>query len=699
MNKMMQIIIANILILSSINVAAEGFEGDNISDIDLNDWTCEFCPELETWEVKLDTHLGFLEDEIFHYGNYSGLEDKTPLFFSGDINRRDKDGSYWKTSFQNLGLDSVGLKSAYGKQGSYELELNYQSTPVRKFDQLVTPFANPESSSLTLNNNWVPSDNGNNFNDASQFSPFSLSADWDRFGLTLDINNSDHFSYSTSYNRLKKQGVKEFSAAQIVNATYLPFSVDQITEDYDASISYLDEQWYASFTFKHSQFKNGINSVSYENPFISLVEGSEFGNLSAEPDNTSTTLSLNVRYNYAPRSFAQVRYSNSVLTQDQDFLPYTSNSNLLSPLPQANLDGEVITDDLSVRLRHKFSSSWSLNVKYRDRNRDNNTDQIIFQPVVTDTFVSSALQTLPYDFSKKSTLAHLDYRFLSNQLINLTYKSEERTRNFQSVSKTSENGYSIKYKATFFDDLLLTVKGEKFDRDSSELQLIDHLGVKENPLMQRFNVSDRQQDKVYLQLYYSPTEYFSMGLSGYMSEQDYHNTQIGLTDNQQDNINLDFSWVISEKVIMSWFWQQEEIQTGISGSNSFSTPDWRARNLDEVDSYGLNLIFKKLMDNNLDLLFDYSRSDADSSLTVTQNNIPDPFPNNGSLWSQAELKINYYYSESLDFSLGYQYQEFESNDYSIDGVTPGTLTHLLTFGALSHNYDVNYVSLSMGYRF
>ena len=306
---------------------------------------------------------------------------------------------------------------------------------------------------------------------------------------------------------------------------------------------------------------------------------------------------------------------------------------------------------------------------------------------------------MPYDFSKESVQIQLDYRPTSNHLFNVGFKSDEKTRNFQSVYETTDDGYFAKYRATLSENLSLVVNGEQLSRDSSTPELIDFLGVEENPLMRRFNVADRDQDKINLQLFYSPTHNVQIAVSGLYSEQDYDKTQIGLTNNRQANINFDLNWNANETTDVAVFMQREKIKTMLSGSSNFSTADWFTENLDEVDSFGISFAFKKLADEKLNVHFSLNRSDADSDISVIQNGLGDELPTVASLWTTAELDFDYQYSERLTFGLHYQYQEFKSQDFAVDNVLPGDVTNLLTFGAFSNNYDVNYLALTAGYKF
>ena len=699
MNKFMSISFILGLVLQSGNTYSNGFKGDKSEDANIENWQCQYCPEIESWSGKINTHIGYLDEDenAFHFANYSGIEDGGALFISGDLNMLEDD-NYWNTSFQNLGLDSVGLQSEYGKLGSYQIALAFQSIPIRKYNKLTTPFENTGSNQLTLPSAWVQSGDARDYAGSNLFSPFSLETDWDLFNLSFDYSADNNFDYSTSYRRLQKEGIREFSATQILNATFLPLPVDQTTQDFDASASYMAEKWFVKLNAKVSRFDNQIDSVTFDLPYISLANGGEQGSLSTAPDNTFTNISLYTQYNYAPRSFAKLRFSTGQLKQNDNFLPATTNSNLLVALPKANLDGEVSTNDLSLQIHHWFDEQWTLRIKYRDRERDNKSDQLAYQQVVTDAFIGANLTNLPYDFGKETFSAQLDHRLNAEQKISVAYRSEDKTRNFQSIYKTKEDGFSAKYNGIFFEDIQIAIKGELLSRDSSAPQLIDFLGVTENPLMQRFNVADREQGKIDFQVFYNFSETFSATVSGKYAEQDYDKSDIGLIFNQQENINLDLYWNMNETTNFSVYYQQEEIDTELAGSDGFSSPDWQADNLDEVSSYGFNFSFQNLLDNNLNLTFDYSRSDADSTTGIIRSNVTDTLPSVSSQWSNAELKIDYQYSDNVDFALSFQYQEFENSDFAIDGVPPGSLTNLLTYGAFSHNYEVNYVVLSVGYK-
>ena len=47
----------------------------------------------------------------------------------------------------------------------------------------------------------------------------------------------------------------------------------------------------------------------------------------------------------------------------------------------------------------------------------------------------------------------------------------------------------------------------------------------------------------------------------------------------------------------------------------------------------------------------------------------------------------------------YWYESYRSQDWQLDGVTPSTISNVLSLGETSPSYNVNFVSLSLRYRF
>jgi MtrB/PioB family decaheme-associated outer membrane protein len=698
MNKIVYVLMIIATLVPLGQSLAQGFAGDRRDEVKLDDWRCKYCPQDEGTKVSLKLHLGSADKEVYRFGNYSGLENKSQQFLDADIQTQTADGYYWATEFRNLGIDALEFESEYGLQGSHTMGFDILKIPVRKYDRLSTPFS-LNGTHLQLASDWQHNDDARNFQDPSQYLQFSSGTDWERLGLDLKLNRSEHFSFDSRFQRWHKTGTQESSTAQLLHASYLPLPVDQTIQDLSASISYNQADWLLSFTATYSRFDNELDSIWFDNPYTPLVPGSDAGQLALDPDNHALKFKLHGRYNYARAASVKLSYSFAELTQDQAFIPYTTNVNLLSSLPQADLQGKVHTSDFSLRLNHRFSRDWTGRIKYRYRERDNKTTALLLRPVITDVYLAADLMTLPYDFTTGSADASLEYRPMVGHLLNLGYKHEEKQRNLQAVHSSSEAGFNAHYSATLSPQWRLKLGGERLDRDGSAPEKFDYLGVDENPLMRRFNVAERQQDKAKLQIFYTPLEQVSATVSGQYSHQDYSETELGLTENRQQNINLDLNWHPNQTVDISLFLQQEEITTQMAGGNNFFSPLWQAQNRDKIFSYGASIALRNLLDDKLTVFINVDLADANTDIHINQAGTQDYLPQISSLWSHSELKLVYQYSPQIDISFSYQYQKFTSADFAIDGVVPGSLPNLLTSGTRSNNYDVSYGLLSIGYQF
>lgn len=677
---------------------AQGFVGERRDEVNVHAWRCEYCPKPEPRELGLKANLGVADEKLYRFANYSGLDGQADVFIDGDLRMRSENGDFWDMRFQHIGLDSAGVEAAYGQQGHYRIGLDYLTIPVRKYENLQTPYSY-DNQVLQLPGDWPSSLDARDFASPGLYQSFATGTDWERLGLELSLNEHPWFDFDSRYQRWHKQGTREISAAQLLYATYLPLPVDERIQDLSASVSLDNAPWSMSLTAAISRFDNEFDSLRFDNPYASLIPGAETGELSLAPDNRALKLAAHGQYSYAQASFVKLDYSFAELTQDEAFLPYSTNPNLFQALPRAQLDGKVHTSDLALKLQHSWDRQWAMRLKYRKQDRDNLTDPLLLTPVIADLYLADALTTLPYDFSTQTANVTLDYRPMVGHRLNLGYRYQDKTRNLQAVHKSEEAGVNIGYSANLSPQWLLKFSGERLDRDSSAPQQVDFLGVDENPLMRRFNVADRQQDKARLQLFYTPSELISVTMSGLLSHQDYAASELGLTDNNLRNVSLDIGWHPTQTLDISVFLQHEQIETELVGSDDFSIPRWQVTNEDEIVHYGATLVLRDLWDDRLDLHLSVDRADGRSKISLNRDAQGNTLPSISSLWSHGKLTLVYRLSTNSDISLSYQYQAFDSADFAIDGVVPGSLPNLLTFGALSNDYHINYALVSLGYRF
>ena len=64
-----------------------------------------------------------------------------------------------------------------------------------------------------------------------------------------------------------------------------------------------------------------------------------------------------------------------------------------------------------------------------------------------------------------------------------------------------------------------------------------------------------------------------------------------------------------------------------------------------------------------------------------------------------KLYGTYSLKDNLSITGSYHYEHYDSTDWRLDGIAPGTVPNLLTLGAQAPNYSVNVFRVAMRYRF
>jgi len=691
-----------LLVSSNYPVFADGFkaaasEDPNAEEPDTSAWQCKYCVLPDGFENTFTLNLANLSNDAFRYGNYSGIDEGSTVFIDFDLLFINKSGTYFEAQLKNAGLDSLSFESSYGSFGRYQLSFEYQDIPSRKYKGLTTPFTNPSSNELALPNDWIAFSGVNAPAVKPHWSEFDLKQDWQKIKLDWNHNANDQIDYQIKYQRTEKNGIREFSAAQIWNTSYLPLPIDHQIDQMDARMSYQGLGWWGSVNYQLSTFNNNHNSLRYTNPYIPLVAGSEIGEIAVEPDNKAYKIGVNFNYRFGDNTWAKLRASKGKTSQDQAFLPYTTNPALASTLPTSNLNAEVDTQDFSLRVYSRLIPKVSIRAKYRFHDQDNNSRQFVFQPVIADSFADNPITNLPYDYQTNQYSFGGDWRFLPGQIVSLEYRGNARKRNFSRVDETKNQGIEGKLRLSHESGLQFELLASKFERDASNIEIIDLLTVEENPLMRRYNQADRDEDKISFHLIAASWEDYSASINGDFTDLQYNNSEIGLQENRRINYSTDFNWHANKDTNLSIFYQTEDGEINMAASQSFDNADWLARSNDKIHSAGFNLQLKNLLDGKMDLLFELAHSEATNQVII-DNGTTDFLPDITSDWTSSKIELDYHYSTQWTFQFKYQIDQLKSADFAMDAVLPGTVNSLLTFGAASYNYDINYFVASFSYH-
>ena len=301
------------------------------------------------------------------------------------------------------------------------------------------------------------------------------------------------------------------------------------------------------------------------------------------------------------------------MLQDESFQPDTVNPSF-SPnnQPKDSLDGEIFLYNALVALSSRPVRGLNLKASYRMQKRDNQTDKETYTYFINDNScgASSTATNAPYSYDKRTLKLDAGYRF--NRMARLTGDISRETfeRSPSEVKETTEDKGRIKLRLTPLDNVQLSLRGSKSSRDGTHYETV----AGENPLLRKYNISDRDRVSGGLDVSYQPTNRLSLSANLERSDDDYDDTEVGLTDAEQTTVTLDAAFQVSEEVSGHAYIGRDYYESKQAGSQVPNSPDWFVKNEDTVDSFGIGLRWKK--DSRLEFGSEYvlSRSKGETDM-------------------------------------------------------------------------------------
>jgi MtrB/PioB family decaheme-associated outer membrane protein len=318
--------------------------------------------------------------------------------------------------------------------------------------------------------------------------------------------------------------------------------------------------------------------------------------------------------------------------------------------------------------------------------------------VTTDSLAATPRTNKPYSFTKNTFKVNTDYRFAKRMKAGVGYDYDTHKRTYQEVNKTKEHTLWGKLNVRARDNVDLRMKVAHADRDGSDYDVVSEIEPPQNPRLRLFNMADRTRKTAEIHASITPLERISLGLGADYSKDDYDDSTLGLTESKEISINADASVVLTEDISLHGFISHQKIKSEQAGSQTFSTPDWTGENEDKIDTAGIGVTYQVIKDK-LDIGADYTVSKSDGDVTVKSGAPDSEFPDLSTTLKSLKLYATYQLQESLSLRATYWYEDYDSDNWTIDGVSPDTISNVLSFGEKSPTYDVNAFTLALRYKF
>ena len=689
-----------VLMLIAVVGAAQAAE-DTGAEVDKTKWKCQFClyDERAKFAASVELGLGYVTNDSYKYGEYTGLNEKG-VYFLGDADGsyRDNKRNYFNFDIQDIGLDSRTIEMEGGKQGLYDLQLEYNQIPKYSSDTSRTPYSGGNNQSLP--SDWVSAPTTSGFtslnNDLQNVGVYTMRRD---FSIGTTIHQSKTISYDLRFRRTTKTGNESVGASLGPNfattkSVILVAPVEYITDFAEAAVLYNGKRIRGKIAYQVSLFKNENQALRWQNAF-SVPAGVTEGQLGTPPDNSMHQITVAGGYDVLNNLTLTGQLAFGQMKQDESYLPYTINNSLSPPgLPRSSLGGEINTFGGNFNVLSRITPKLNLNFKYAHDELDNKTPRATYDYVVADSAVATVAHTnLPYSFRKRKALLEGNYKLPARSLLSLGADYETYDRTYQEVETTQENSFWTKFKSRPHAMVEFIISLEASSRDGDAYTPVAQINPAENPLLRKYNMADRDRYLGNLHINVMPIDSLVLGFAVDSSKDEYSNSPLGLQESKESAYTVDAFYMLSNLFSINGFYSYEEINSNQSNMQGATT--WIGENEDTFDTAGLGIKYYVIQDK-LDLGLDFIHAEGNGKVNVLSKT---PYPDLVSKRDTVEFYSNYQYNEKLLLKFIYRYEKYDETNWAIDGVSNNTLDNILTLGNQSPNYKVGSFALSGQYKF
>ena len=673
-----------------------------LAQVDTSEWKCEYCPFDEGYRAEVDAGVKYVSDDAARFGNATGLDEKGATVDLGGNGRYLKNGTEVSWYAEDLGTSSRVLNIAAGKPGKFEVALGYRELPYRLFDSTDTVFTSSDSGVLALPSNWVTAGTTDGFTAlSSSLAPVNIEKDRQILEFGAKYLPTRKVKLYADYSRQQRDGVNVMTGARFTQSTFLPRPVDDYTDQVNAGVRFAVGPVNLGLAYFGSFYRNKNRSLTWDNPYTA-DPGGEQGRLALEPDNDFQQFSLSGVYRTTKLNTV-VAFSTAFGRGEQNtqFLPYTINPTLpVLALPSASLDGQVDTGNYALTVTSRPHKRASIKLAYRYDERDNQTPVSTWSPVITDTFPTSGAEAnVPYSFERSRLNLSASIKLLDTVNVSGGYDRNEFDRDYQEVAEqTEDTGWGkLRWRPNSFVETSLRGGASRREIDAYNTDIAAIYG--QNPLLRKYNLAYRYREFAELSISASlPENPISVGVTYLWAEDSYSQSRLGITDGEENRVNVDLSWAVSDAASLYVSAGSELIDAIQSGSEAFAGPEWQAVHEDAFTHFGGGFRIAGISEK-VDLTMDYTRSDGETKIQFAGQNVSsNPLPDLESTMDSLRLSLNYNASERMDINVGVRYEKFETADWALDGVQPDTIPVVLTMGANSYDYDVWVVGIGVRYR-
>lgn len=649
----------NLITLAILTAAAPAMGADfslskaNTDKVSADKWQCKRCVAPSELNGEIAIGAGYTELDDIHAGNALGQEEDGAFgAINGQVTANSDSGWRATATAHNLGLDN-GDAGVSASNGTIRLHADYRQLNKLESDKASTPYyfsgdqlvgGQPYSPVLGIERNRIS---------------VGISASTALAGFSVDGD--------LGYRTEEKQGHKVVSVTT-PSPVNLAKPVDSRTDELTAATSVAGDNWLAALSYLGSVYDNDTQEV-YHNTYGSL--------LAPEPDNEAhqVTLSGNLR---GEDGVFDGRVSLGRMIQDSDLVNAQTS-------PIQSWDGQVDTLDMDARYTLMATRRLRVQLAGRYSERDNQSSSFEFPQYDFNATTGLVSENLLLDSEDTRASAKVQYRLAKGYRLDAGYQFDRKERSHSDRETTDEHQLWAGMKITDLDLWTVELKGGISQRDGSRYQANDLSSSEENPLLRKYHLADRDRIEAEVKLRHQPMASLSVDLNLQLADDDYTDTEIGLTGATDYGYQLAISYLVNKQLSLYGFAGQQWIDADQRGAG------WNAEINDEFVSLGAGFEYAGLLQDKLTVGGDYLFANSDSS-SGNSGAANSQFDDYYQFSHSVGLFAKYRLSERSHLRLDYRYERYYDTDYT--SVAVDAVEGLVTLGDLDHNYNAHQLMLS-----
>lgn len=686
-------------------------------------WAKEEVPGLPvtvSGDVEVGGRTTWGDDHESQFERYRDLGEG--VWGSFDLLFEDDEGRYYlRGKGENPGYEDQRYEMEFGRYGKFEIDLFYRELP--------QVFSNDAMSLYTrLGGNEYRLPAGTQAAIAGAADPANQ--------LALELQNAGHVDLRfrqfeggggvevhpieglTLFSRYRIQD-RQGSRAMAIDwgspgGNFVNFAapVDDQLHEVSAGGEYAVGPANFGIEYLGSFYENQNRGATVDNPLVATdVDGaSSRGRTSLDPDNSAHMVNLSASSIVPIGIPARVTgtFAFGVRLQDENFLPHTVNTALVSPtLPQSDLDGKVYTLLANLVATARPTDRLNLTARYRFYDYDNRTDRIRFDEKVEndDAIDTTAHTTVPNDYTTHTAEASAAYSFTDDVTGHLGYEfekwrrsSDRQVRNLTEHGPNAKVDWRIDEKTKFQASYGFRMREGSNYRTYATINRILDTPQDDNPAaetrgLKRYDQADRYGQLANAWLFLYPSDTLEMSFNGGVRYWDYNDSRFGVQDELSWFVGWDAYWQACERMGIGTYYSYEKTRRVMKSRwrpRDFASPptvinnpvnDWRTKMRTRTHTAGINFDVMAVPER-LDLRFGYEINYAwektDTSSPPGSQGIgffsggdtPYDYPTVKDILQVVSAEAITTVSENVKLRTAYRYEDFLIRDYRTDNLGP-----------------------------